>query len=214
MNPLTVLACNDTLCTKDDTIFFLIGKSFKSGLYLVGSVASCSFSAPACEYLISMVVVMMLMIVVMVVTTAGAVLVMLMVMMMLVFIMIVMMVVFMLLMIVVMFMFIVVMIVTAAGAVLVMFMVVMMLVFILIVVVMVVMLVLIIMVMMVMIVLCSFLQKLLEFIVKGILLCHCINKLLTCKLVPVGSYDRCGRILFTQALYAVIQLFLRKSLYG
>ena len=147
----------------------------------------------------------------MIVVVTAAVLVMFMV-MMLVFIMIVVMVVFMLIMVVVMFMLIVVMIVTAAGAVLVMFMVVMMLVFILIVVVMVVMLVLIIMVMMVMIVLCSFLQKLLEFIVKGILLCHCINKLLTCKLVPVGSYDRCGRILFTQALYAVIQLFLRKSL--
>ena len=51
-------------------------------------------------------------------------------------------------------------------------------------------------------------KKLAEFIIKCVFLSHCVNKLLTCKLVPVGRYDRSYRILLTKALYAVVKLFL------
>ena len=51
----------------------------------------------------------------------------------------------------------------------------------------------------------------LEFIIKCILLSHCINELLTCELIPFCSYDRSSRIELTDKLYALVDLFLRKT---
>ena len=97
-------------------------------------------------------------------------------------------------------------------------MVVMMLVLVVIVVIMVVMmlvlvlvLVVIIMVMMVVIVLCGFLKKRLQLIIYGILLRHSVGYLHASKLIPLRRYDSSLRVLFAQALYALIELFLRKT---
>ncbi len=101
-------------------------------------------------------------------------------------------------MVVVMMLVVMVVIVTAAGAVLVMFMVMMF------------MLVVIIVIVVVMMMLMLFLKEMLEFIIKCILLSHCINELLTCELIPFCSYDRSSRIELTDKLYALVDLFLRK----
>lgn len=97
--------------------------------------------------------------------------------------------------------FIMVMIVTAAGAILAVFVMMMLMLVMVIIVIVVVMMVLVLL----MLCLC---KKLAEFIIKCVFLSHCVNKLLTCKLVPVGRYDRSYRILLTKALYTVVKLFL------
>ena len=66
-------------------------------------------------------------------------------------------------------------------------------------------------VMVVMIVMCGLFKKLLELVIKCILLCHSVNKLLACELVPLSSNYRSSRILLTEALYALVQLILRKT---
>ena len=63
----------------------------------------------------------------------------------------------------------------------------------------------------VMIVMCGLFKELLELVIKCILLCHSVNKLLACELVPLSSNYRSSRILLTEALYALVQLILRKT---
>ena len=176
MYPLAVLTGYDALCTEDNAVGLLVAESIENRGYLVLSVGIGSFSAPACEYIVSVVVVMMFVLVVMVVTATGAVRTMI-VMMMLVLIVVVMM---FMLMVVVM-----IMIVTAAGAVRTVIVVVMMML--------------------------SLLEELLQLIVKGVLLSHSINELLSCELIPLRSYDRCSGIELLEALYAFVDLILGKS---
>jgi hypothetical protein len=183
--PLAVSTCNDTLCTEYHSILLLIAESFESGLYLLSSISSCSFPAPAGENFVSMVV-MMFVIVVMVMTAAGAVRTVIVVMFMLLIVVVVMMLMLLIVVVVMMLM--------------------------LFIMVMVVMLMLFIMVMVVvMIVMSSLFKKLLQLIVKCVLLSHSVNELLACELVPLCCNDRSRGILLTQALYAVVKLILRKT---
>ncbi len=141
--------------------------------------------------------------VVMIVTAAGAVRTMVMVMvMMFMLVMIVVVMMFMLVMVVVVvMMFMLVMVVVVVTVLMLIMVVVMVMVFML----------LMVMVVVVMIVMCSLFKKLLELVIESILLCHSVNKLLACELVPLCSNDRSGRILLAEALYALVQLILRES---
>ena len=179
--PFAFSGSNDTLCTEDSTELLLIRKSVESVSDLCFCIFSCSFSAPACEDIICMVVVMMLVVMVVIVTAAGAVLVMFMVMMFMLVVIIIVIVVVVMLMLVIVIIVVVFMLVIVV----IMIVVVMMFVF--------------------------FLKEMLEFIVKGVLLSHCINELLTCELIPFCSYDRSSRIELTDKLYALVDLFLRKT---
>ena len=180
MDPLTVLACYDALCTEHQTVGLFIRKSLQSSLNCLSRVRTRSLCSPACEHLVSMMVVM-----IMIVTAAGAVRTVVMVVVML-FIMVV----------VVVLMVIIVVVVVM---------------FMLFIVVMVVMLVVIIVVMVVVMMLALLCKKSLQLVVKCVLLSHCVSKLLSGELVPLGSYDRRSRVEFSQTLYSVVYLILSKT---
>ena len=196
VDPLTVRAGYDALCTQNIAVLIGILECLECALDFLDSVLSCRLGTPALEYLVCMM--MMLVIVVMIVASAGAVLVML-VMMMLMFLMIVVMVMMMMLML----LMIVVMVV----------MVVLMLLMIVVMIMMMMLVLLVLMiVMMVMIVMGCLLKESCQLIVNGVLLGHGIGELLAGELIPICGNDRRLGVLLAQALDNVVKLVLGKTL--
>ena len=57
----------------------------------------------------------------------------------------------------------------------------------------------------------SFSKKRFKLVVESVFLRHCVNKLLSGELIPVGSNNRSRRIKLLQSMNTVLKLFLGKS---
>ena len=200
MYPCAVGSFYDALCSENEAIGLLVLECFESSSDLLGGIFLCGLLAPAGEHVVS-VVVMMVMVVVM--AAAGAVRTVVVMMLVLVIIVVVIVVVMVVLMLVVIIVMVVVVMMVLMLVVIVVVVMVMMVVLMLIVIVVV------IMVMVMMLVL--LLEKLLELVVEGILLGHCINQLCAGELIPLGCYDRRGRIELSQSCDHVCEPFLRET---
>ena len=73
------------------------------------------------------------------------------------------------------------------------------------------MLVIIVIVVMMVVMFMLLFQKSFQFVIKGVLLCHCIGKLFACKLIPLGSNDGCFVVQCAEPCYDIVKSFLRNA---
>ena len=183
VNPLTVLACHNTLGTEYHTIGIGIGQGFQRSGDFIHCIGLRCFRTPACKYIVRMVMVMLM-------TAAGAVLAVLVMMMLMIVTAAVLAVLVMVML----------MIVTAAGAVLAMFVMVMLM-----------LVTAAVLAMFVMMMMRLLMEKSLELVVECMLLGHSLHKLSAGELIPVSCDDGSCGVAGTQTLHAVIELILRET---
>ena len=195
VDPLTVLPCNDTLGTQNDTVLNGVLKLIQAGRDFFLSELLGSLTAKAFKYFVSMMMVMSLMMMIMVMATAGTIVTVVMVVVVFM-IMVVLVMVIMIVMIVVVMPVLVIMLVTAAGAILTVLVMVIMIVMIVVMLMLMIMIVatagtLVTMLMMVL------MRQAFQFSFDGVLAFHGFQQLCAGELTPRGNDDGCGRIVFT-----------------